>query len=73
MRALLPIPQQLKRFYLLPADGDETTCRFISMEALLTVFSARLFPGYNVVGEGVFRVIRDSDIEIEEEAEENLS
>jgi len=74
MKALLPIPQQLKRFYLLPQQdaeqGDNDHRRFISLENMLASLSLQLFPGYEVIGKGVMRILRDSDIEIEEEAED---
>ncbi|GAB4137155.1 MAG: RNA degradosome polyphosphate kinase [Sphingomonadales bacterium] len=66
LNALLPIPSQLDRFVRLP--GDEI--RFIALETLVGLFLAELFPGFRVAGFGAFRIIRDSDIEIEEEAED---
>ena len=70
MQALLPIPQQLKRFYQLPQQSSQDGLRFIALENMLTSLSTQLFPGYEVIGEGVMRIIRDSDIEIMEEAED---
>jgi polyphosphate kinase len=66
MKALLPIPPQLERFVRMPG----TEIRFMLLETMLSIFLTRLFPGYDVLGKGLFRVIRDSDIEIEEEAED---
>ncbi|GLQ07042.1 RNA degradosome polyphosphate kinase [Sneathiella chinensis] len=66
LRALLPFPSSLRRFIRLP--GDEI--RFIRIENLITLFLDQLFPGYKLEEIGLFRLIRDSDIEIEEEAED---
>ena len=66
MRALVPLPDQVRRFTRLP--GEEV--RFITLENLVRLFIDQLFPGYRIAGSGVFRLIRDSDIEYEEEAED---
>jgi len=66
MRALVPLPEQVSRFARLPGD----TIRFIAIETLVELFVDQLFPGYTVAGRGTFRLLRDSDIEYEEEAED---
>ena len=65
MQALLPIPGQLKRF--IPLPGGQ---RFLRLEDLLLMYLPRLFPGYRDVGHCAFRVLRDSDLELEDEAED---
>ncbi|MGR3417821.1 RNA degradosome polyphosphate kinase [Paracoccus sp. (in: a-proteobacteria)] len=65
MQALLPIPAQLPRFVPLPGGG-----RFLRLEELLLMHLGSLFPGYRDIGHCAFRVLRDSDLEVEEEAED---
>ena len=68
LRALLPIPQQIARFVALPAKPGEH--RFLPLEELLLLHLDSLFPGYKLTGDCQFRVLRDSDLEVEEEAED---
>ncbi len=68
MTALLRLPVALDRFVRLP--DVKNVIRYITLEDVVSQFIDRLFPGYEVKGSGTFRIIRDSDIEVEEEAED---
>lgn len=66
IRELVMLPAAMNRFVRLPGEK----ARYVAVESLVKRFSQVLFPGYRVVGAAEFRVLRDSDIEIEEEAED---
>lgn len=68
LQALLPIPQQIARFVALPGKPGEN--RFLPLEELLLLHLNMLFPGYTDRGHCIFRVLRDSDLEVEDEAED---
>src|SRR4051812_44749191 len=71
--ALIPVPPQLKRFIRLPDSENAVSpkeVRFIPLEHVIAQFFDRLFPGHGVTGWGMFRLLRDSDVEVEEEAED---
>jgi polyphosphate kinase len=66
IRELLMVPTTLPRFVRIPGE----TARYAAIETVIRRFTNILFPGYDVIGQGAFRIIRDSDIEVEEEAED---
>ena len=71
--ALVPVPSQARRFWPLPTAASRAKrkpARSIAIEDVLALFIERLFPDCDVEAKGVFRVIRDSDVELEEEAED---
>jgi polyphosphate kinase len=69
--ALVPVPQQVKRFWPLITEGkNKKHRRFIALEDMVGLFIETLFPDCDVEAKGVFRVLRDSDVELEEEAED---
>ncbi len=70
MRALIPLPAQAERFIRLPTPDGQTDLRFLMLEDLVGMFLDRLFPQFRVQGEGMFRLIRDTGIEFEDEAED---
>lgn len=66
LRALLPIPSQLDRYVRLPGPD----IRFLALEDWVLLFIDKFFPDFEIVEDGAFRVIRDSEMEIDEEAED---
>ena len=66
MEALMPLPSQVGRFVRLPGDD----IRFISIEQVVIEHVDQLFPNFKVAGHGIFRVLRDSEMEVDEEAED---
>ncbi len=71
LHALVPIPAQVPRFFEMPTGKDRKKARrAISLETVVALSLDKLFPGCEVQASGVFRLIRDSDVEIEEEAED---
>ncbi len=71
LTAIVRMPHTLDRFVMLPSlDDRPSSNRSIRVEQVVALFIDKIFPGYDVKGLGAFRLIRDSDIEIEEEAED---
>lgn len=71
MSGLIPIPGQLERFIRLEPDPKKPKdVRFIQLESVIGLFLAELFTGFSIKSQGAFRILRDSDIELQEEAED---
>jgi polyphosphate kinase len=74
LTTLLPLPIKIARFVRLPALGRAEdrrhVIRFIALEKIIVRFVHHLFPGYELAGHGAIRILRDSDVEVEEEAED---
>ncbi|MEM1192716.1 MAG: RNA degradosome polyphosphate kinase [Pseudomonadota bacterium] len=82
MTTLLPVPIKVGRFLRLPVDfsdvdnnaavGDSRRrdVRFVSLEDTIATFLHHVFPHHEIIGKGSFRILRDSDVELEEEAED---
>ena len=67
--ALIPLPAQLERFLRLP--GKES--RYIALEEVILQFVQQVFPEFSLVGHGLFRLLRDSELEVDDEAEDLMS
>jgi len=67
LKALLPVPAQIDRFVRLPS-GDGV--RFLPLEELMLRYIGKLYPGHKVKGHCTFKILRDSDLEVEDEAED---
>lgn len=72
MVGLVPMPAFSPRFIRLP-DRKADVLRYVRLESVIAHYSSRLFPGFDSIGSCVFRIVRDSDIEIEEEAEDLIA
>ncbi|HEY8067046.1 MAG TPA: RNA degradosome polyphosphate kinase [Methylosinus sp.] len=80
LHALVRLPSKIERFVRLPSahgagqgtghSAGQGRERFMLLETLIAINAQRLFPGYQLRGQGIFRLIRDSDLEVEEEAED---
>jgi polyphosphate kinase len=69
LNIVIPIPIALKRFYRLPSDDKNNIC-FVATEDIILMNLKSLFPNYTEIGNGTFSVLRDTDLDLEEEAED---
>lgn len=66
MRTVIPLPQKLERLILFPGSS----VRFMLIEDIVSLFLKQIFPECHLKDQGIFQLIRDSDIEVEEESED---
>ncbi len=66
MEGLIPMPSQLGRFVELPGNSN----RYICLEHIISEFVSDVFPDFEVIGQGLFRLLRDSELEVDDEAED---
>ncbi|MFT6071540.1 MAG: polyphosphate kinase [Dasania sp.] len=69
LQIVVPIPATLDRFHRIPCSEKKHT-HFITVEDIILINLKRLFPNYTEIGNGVFSILRDTDLEVEEEAED---
>ncbi len=70
LRAIIPLPAKLPRFIPLPQDAGKEGMRLMLLEDVMVLFQGKLFPGYEVDAAGLIRIIRDSELEITDAAED---
>ncbi|MEM8771057.1 MAG: RNA degradosome polyphosphate kinase [Pseudomonadota bacterium] len=71
LEALLPVPGKIDRFIRLPSEArGSAEVRYIALEKVIVRFIDRVFPSFEIISHGAFSVLRDSDVEVEEEAED---
>ena len=63
--AIVPLPSRLPRFIEIPGKK----LRFILLEELIELFLSTLMPGFDRVDSTLFRIIRDSELDVEEQDE----
>ncbi|MDE3015561.1 MAG: RNA degradosome polyphosphate kinase [Pseudomonadota bacterium] len=64
--AIVPLPARLSRFILLPGEG----LRYVMLEEAIGMFLSMLMPGFTKTDSALFRIIRDSELDVEEEGED---
>ena len=74
LSALVRVPGNLDRFITLPSElSEQGRIEVVTVDTTINLFFHKMFPGYEVSGSGAFRVIRDSEIEIDDEAADLVS